>query len=164
MKKRMSMRVFIGLLVGVAVILSACQGVGSSTPTPVPHDTPSKTAAPDSTEEMKGQNPFAPQPGDEELNRGDVQLDETQLMIQESYPVQVVLHIEGNLPTPCHQLRAKVEGSEGGEKVNVNIYSLVDPNEMCTQVLQPFDSNISLGSYEEQGVTFFVNGEKVGEY
>ena len=34
---------------------------------------------------------------------GAVYIDTADLLIMESYPVQVALHITGNLPTPCHE-------------------------------------------------------------
>jgi hypothetical protein len=45
----------------------------------------------------------------------------------------------------------------------VNVYSLVDPAEICIQVLEKFESNIPLGSYSSGNYTVLVNGEPVGE-
>jgi len=67
--------------------------------------------------------------------------------------------INGQLPTPCHQLSWTV--TDDGETVSVELFAAVDPEVICAQVLQPFDVTIGLpdGSRE---VT--LNGEKVGEY
>ncbi len=93
-----------------------------------------------------------------------MQIEEMELMVMESWPVQISLHLKGNLPTPCHQLRAKISEVDEEGKVHIEVYSLADPEQMCAQVLEPFEENIPLGSYKEEGVSFYVNGEKVGEY
>src|ERR1044071_3057204 len=54
-------------------------------------------------------NPFAPQPGDENLSRGNVYIHEASLVIRESYPPQISLSIKGDLPTPCNQLRVQID-------------------------------------------------------
>jgi len=52
--------------------------------------------------------PYLPQAGDEAMNRSQVFIDTADLMILESYPPQFRLHIAGNLPDPCHQLRVDI--------------------------------------------------------
>lgn len=162
--KKISVGSFVTMLIVVAVLATACQPEETAIPTESPQETRSATPAPSSPDQEGKGNPFSPQPGDDELNRGEVEIEKTELMIKESYPVQISLYVEGNLPTPCHQLRAEIEKTDDGKKVNIHMYSLVHPNEMCAQVLEPFEANIPLGSYQEQGVSFWVNGEKVGEY
>ena len=44
-------------------------------------------------------NPFAPQPGDADLTRGNIYINESSLVIRESYPPQISLSISGDLPT-----------------------------------------------------------------
>lgn len=166
MKRKTGWLIFAGLLVVLVVLVSAC-GAG---PTSTPTDSPDENATPATPTEDGGEDgggegqPFAPQEGDQDLERGQVQIEKQELMIMESYPVQISLHLKGNLPTPCHQLRVEISEEDEDRKVNIEVYSVVDPEQMCAQVLEPFEENIPLGSYEEQGVTFWVNGEKVGEY
>jgi hypothetical protein len=90
---------------------------------------------------------FAPVSGDEKLTRGNVFIDESRIILLESYPVQVKLQLEGNLPTPCHLLRAVITPPSDDNRVGVEIYSLVDPDLICTQVLEPFTVNIPLGNH-----------------
>ena len=52
---------------------------------------------------------------------------------------------------------------DDNDQINVNVYSLVDPAEICIQVLEKFESNIPLGSYSSGNYTVLVNGEPVGE-
>ena len=107
------------------------------------------------------QNSLDPKPGDENLIRGPVYLEETQIYVLESYPMQVRLQLKGNLPTPCHQLRAVVSGPDSQDRINVELYSLVEPDLNCIQVLEPFDETVSLGSFTGGSFTVWVNGEKV---
>jgi len=107
---------------------------------------------------------YAPKPGDDQMTRGNVFIEESGIVLLESYPVQVKLQLVGNLPTPCHELRAVVSLSEDGEGVEVELYSLSDPDLMCTQVLEPFSASIPLGNYTEGSFTVWVNGEKFGDF
>src|SRR5919108_1032052 len=45
-------------------------------------------------------NPLAPQPGDADLTRGEVYINEASLIIRESFPPQISVTITGDLPTP----------------------------------------------------------------
>lgn len=105
---------------------------------------------------------YAPAPGDDQLARGNVFVEESGIILLESYPVQVKLQLVGNLPTPCHKLRAAVSLPDDNNRIKVEIYSLSDPDLMCTQVLEPFTASIPLGSYTEGAFTVWVNGEGVG--
>lgn len=109
-------------------------------------------------------NPFAPKPGDEALTRGEVFIDETSLVIRESFPPQISLSLKGNLPTPCHELRAEIASPDQENKIVVDVYSVVDPNVVCTQVLEPFEEFIDLGTFPSGHYTVWVNGELAGEF
>src|SRR5215210_4304258 len=62
-------------------------------------------------------NELEPKPGDEKLTRGNVFIQEYGLMIRESFPPQVSLAFSGELPTPCHQLRAVVSEPDEENKI-----------------------------------------------
>jgi hypothetical protein len=109
-------------------------------------------------------NPFAPKPGDEQLSRGTVFLNEVGLLIRESYPPQISLSASGDLPTPCHQLRAEISEPDQENKINVEVYSVVDPNIACIQVLEPFGAQIDLGTFPSGHYSVLVNGELAGEF
>ena len=106
-------------------------------------------------------NPFAPQPGDEKLQRGSIYLDSTHLLVMESYPPQYRLALAGSLPTPCHQLRIQLHEPDTAGKIEVDVYSLTDPDRMCMQVLQPFDAAIPL-QYPAGKYSLWVNGQQAG--
>ena len=97
------------------------------------------------------------------MKRGEVFIDESGIVTQESMPPKYVLHIVGNLPTPCHKLRANLSQPDDQNQINVEVFSLVNPDEICAQVLSPFDSNIALGSYQTGKYSVLLNGQKIGE-
>lgn len=109
---------------------------------------------------------YSPKPGDKNLTVGNVFLDiaPNDIVLMESYPVQVKLSLHGNLPTPCNQLRVKVSQPDAENRIQVEIYSVVDPNMICTQIIEPFDAQVSLGSYSSGKYTVYVNGEYLGEF
>jgi hypothetical protein len=109
-------------------------------------------------------NPFAPQPGDADLTRGNVYINEASLIIRESFPPQVSLTLAGDLPTPCNQLRAEISPPEPENKIRVDVYSVIDPNRICVQVLEPFEESIDLGTFPTGHYTVWVNGEMAGEF
>jgi hypothetical protein len=101
-----------------------------------------------------------------EMEQADVYLNDVQLLIMESYPVQVAISITGDRPTPCHELQYSISEPDAENRILVEIFSEYDPGMTCLQVLDPFTENISLpvqglpdGSY-----TVIVNGEEVGEF
>ncbi|HET8707227.1 MAG TPA: hypothetical protein VFM46_13070, partial [Pseudomonadales bacterium] len=83
-------------------------------------------------------------------------------LMMESYPPQFSLMLAGSLPTPCHQLRVVVQ-EPVENKINVEVYTLVDPNMMCTQVLKAFQVNIGIKTPQAGAYDVLLNGEKVGE-
>ena len=102
----------------------------------------------------------------EEPKGGPVFIDSADLLIMESYPVQVALHIVGNLPTPCDEFRSEAAEPDDQNRIFVTAWSEGDPAAICAQVLQPFDTSVSIpvsgaaiGTY-----SVWLNGEKVGEF
>jgi hypothetical protein len=109
-------------------------------------------------------DPLQPLPDEANMSRGEVTISSQELLVMESYPLQVALLIKGTLPTPCHQLRVDVSEPDDQNRIMVEAYSLVDPAQICAQVLQSFEENIPLGSYPDGTYTVLLNGEKVGEF
>jgi hypothetical protein len=107
--------------------------------------------------------PMEPLPGDENLERGNVFIDSTEILIMESFPLQFSLIIDGNLPTPCHQLRANLSEPDAQNRINVELFTLVDPTHICIQVLKPFSENIPLGSFPDGTYTIVLNGQEIGQ-
>jgi hypothetical protein len=138
------------ILVGLMlVLLAACAPAKTRTPIPPVRQI---------------ENPYTPKPGDSKLLRSAVYLDETSILLMESYPVQVALTMKGNLPTPCHSLRISIADSDVENRIAIEVYSVADPNGVCIQILEPFDVSIPLGSFPTGHYTVWLNGEQVGEF
>jgi len=131
-----------GLL--LAVLLSAC-GVGADQPvdsTTPPTPTTAPVEIPD--------------------DAGPAFVETTDILLMESFPVQVALHVTGNLPTPCHQAVWEVE--DDGTTIAVRLASITEPDVLCAQVLEPFDISIPLGEFESGARVVTLNGEEIGDF
>jgi hypothetical protein len=109
-------------------------------------------------------SPLDPIPGEENMKRGQAFIDKSEVLLLESYPLQVTLHLIGTLPTPCHHLRAKVSGPDAENRIQVELYSLADPEEICIQVIQEFETRLPLGSFPDGSYTIWLNSKQVGEF
>lgn len=107
---------------------------------------------------------YIPSPADSNLTREQIFLDSSDLLTMESFPLQFLLKLKGNLPTPCHQLRISVNPPDSQNTINIDIYSVVDPNTICAQVLEPFDVNYPLGSFPTGHYILLVNGIQIAEF
>lgn len=142
------------------VLLLALSACASTPDTPDSDDSP---ASSDSTPAPK-MNDHNPKPEDKNLTRSNAYLDSTDLLTLESFPLQFMLSISGNLPTPCHQLRVAVNAPDSENRIDVDVYSVTDPETMCAEVLQPFEVNVPLGSFPEGTYTLWVNGKMIAEF
>jgi hypothetical protein len=79
-------------------------------------------------------------------------------------PLHVMLSLKGTLPTPCYHLRARLSEPDKDNRIQVEVYSLYNPDEICIQVIQQFDTFIPLGSYPAGTYTVWLNGNKVGDF
>lgn len=129
-------------LIVVAGLLAACAGQTGPTPTATE---PSGSKAPDAV-------------------RAPAYIDEVELRVMESMPVQLGLHLVGSLPTPCHQLEWESDIPQGGGEIVVDVYSLAPADQACIQVLSPLDQTINLGQVQPGHYSVVVNGEQVGEF
>jgi hypothetical protein len=109
-------------------------------------------------------NPFAPVPQDASLEKANAFLDESQVLTLESQPPQYTLTLKGSLPTPCHYLRVQISEPDAQNRIQVLVYSVVDPNMICAQVLQPFDASITIPTPPSgQTYTVWVNEAQIAE-
>jgi hypothetical protein len=93
---------------------------------------------------------------------GEVWITSTDLLIAESYPIQVSLKVEGEKPTPCHEIFWTVEDT--GETIEITMISQVNPDQSCAQVIEPFMISVPLGSWAEESRDVTLNGESVGSF
>ena len=107
--------------------------------------------------------PWDPQPNDSRMQRGEVELTSVKIITLESDPRQFSLSIRGALPTPCHQLRVAVTQSNDRSRIDFEIYSVFEPDEICIQVLEPFAEEIPIGVLTNRESLISVNGNRIGE-
>jgi len=131
-------------LLGIAVFLAACGAQAAEEPTPL------LPTAPIATEPARV--------------RGPAFIDSSELLMLESFPVQVRLRVTGTLPTPCHELLWNVIPPDEEGRIRVDLYTESDPDLACIQVLQEFDTSLALGSFAEGAFTVWLNGEQAGEF
>jgi len=142
--------ILIAFLLGTS-LLAACSA--STTSTPAPTDPPNPVPG-----------DYSPKPEDSALTRGPIFLDSTDLLTMESFPLQFSLNLKGSLPTPCHQLRISANAPDSQNEIHIAAYSVVDPNTVCAEVLEPFEANFPLGSFPSGHYILFVNGTQVAEF
>jgi hypothetical protein len=183
-------RIVIGLV--IIALLAACAPVGVGTTTPVTSAVPNGvatalptrqattspssaatssptevvTTTPDAgidSSQPGTANPYQPLENDTLLKRGNVFIDSSQIIVLESFPPQFRMAIKGSLPTPCHQLRLSVGHPDANNRVDIEAYSVYDPEAVCIQVLKEFDAVLSLDGLATGKYSIWLNGQSVGE-
>ena len=91
-----------------------------------------------------------------------VQIESAELLQMESFPMQLMLHVEGWLPNPCSTPDWGIEDPGSGE-ILVDLYAVANGSKVCIQVLAPFDMSIPLGPQPAGGDRVVLNGEVVAE-
>lgn len=152
-------------LLALCGILTACAPVGlpapqTETPTAAALVATPSLPAPAATAEPSRYDPL---PGDKDLLRGDVYLEQSEVLTLESNPPQYMLALSGSLPTPCHLLRIRAAAPDAENKIMVEVYALTNPKMMCVQMLKPFEAQFALGSFAAGVYSVWVNGQQVGE-
>jgi hypothetical protein len=143
------------IFLALVALIAACSP--NPTDTPVSSDQPNGNSS-------SGQLSFVPEPADISLTRGEVIINSTDLLVMESFPPQFMLSLKGNLPTPCHHMRAAVDPPDADNKIMVDVYTVSNPDMMCAQVLQPFSETIELGTFPGGHYSVWVNGQLAGEF
>jgi len=150
------------MLIVMAWLLAAC-GSGEMVPPPDPTRLPDPDSSVEAPAGNTAANPYVPQPGDSALQRSNAYLNSTEISLMESFPPQVGLRLAGNLPTPCHQLRVAVSEPDAKKNIPIDVYSVVQKDVVCVEVLQPFEVSLNLGSYPQGNYSLLVNGAEIGQ-
>lgn len=115
------------------------------------------------TEPTGLQSAFPPLPGDGEMERGSFFVEAGMLMPVTGQPGQARLAVEGFLPTPCNQPRARITPPDAQKRIMVELYSVMPRGMVCAEVIKPFAgvvatlSELTAGEY-----TVMVNEQEVG--
>ncbi len=83
-------------------------------------------------------------------------IDSVEVLILESFPVQVTVNVRGNLSDACTKI-AEVTTTRDGNTFNIDISTSRPADAMCAQVLTPFEQNIPLDVKGLKKGTYTVN-------
>jgi hypothetical protein len=158
------------LVLALILVVSACGEPGVVGGTDQPSTT--TTFDPDQPVDSDGDEPIAepgpvgsvpePRPPIDGSVDGEVWVTSTDLRIMESFPIQVMLDVEGEKPTPCHEIFWTVEDT--GEAIEIDMISQVASDQSCTQVIEEFIIAVPLGSWADETRDVYLNGEQVGSF
>jgi inhibitor of cysteine peptidase len=160
LNKRFRMTLSAALTVA-ALLLAAC-GVtpgGQVPPTSTVVPTEAPTGAPSPT---PGSDPHGVEPTPGAIITGTAQIDTVELLILESFPVQVNAHVVGWLGDGCTTMGAITQERDG------NTFTVVIPTErpadaICTQQLVGFEETIPLDVHGLPAGTYTVDVNGVTE-
>lgn len=135
----------------VGTLLGACTSESSATPIPL---------------NPQEKTPYAPQPGDGTMIRGDAEIVSASVLMAESYPPRISVSLAYWLPTPCYRLRVSISQPDSQNRIQLEIYGLAPRDKPCTlmALLTPQETNIYLGSIPTGHYSVWVNGEQGGEF
>lgn len=103
-------------------------------------------------------NQYKPQKEDSELVEAPAYINIVDWNAEAS-----ILHLSGSLPSPCHQLRIvshSVEVESGFEKeIALKVYSVISPEDMCADMIQPFNADLLIDNSVEEIKSVLINDE-----
>lgn len=86
-----------------------------------------------------------------------VYVDTVQVLLMESFPLQVSLSVSGNLSVPCVELLPAAVARKGNTFTVVLAETVLGPAESCIAVLEPFSTTVSLDVLGLAAGTYSVN-------
>src|SRR5689334_14422595 len=139
---------FISVLVWIILFSSACAGKATQTFV------------------FQGENPYAPQASDANLQRDEIAIDSSLLALTKSLPPQVMLRFTYFPPTACHQLRVEVSGPNSQNRIDINAYSVVEKDQACTLIAPatPMEAALDLGVFPAGHYSVFLNDRLIDEF
>ena len=139
----------IPLFVLATLLFSAC----SPKPTPIPPL-------------LRQDYPYAPQPGDSAMLRGDLRIVSATLALAQSQPRQVMVNFDYFQPTPCYKLRIEVSQPDAQNRINLSAYAVTEKDKACTLMAlsTPLHASLNLGSFPKGHYSVWLNGSKVDEF
>lgn len=137
------------LIVLAVTLLAACAAPTTPSPTPAPIP-----------------NPYPAQPGDDSLQRGDVQIVSATLQGTGTPASPLSLVLEFRLPTPCYRLRLNLSAPDTQNRILLDLYALAPRDQACTlmALATPQQADLALGSFPAGHYTVWLNGQQVGVF
>lgn len=136
--KKKSVTLIIVVLSLLALLAAACAPTGMEPTAPAETPEPIEQIVP---------------PDEPAYVEGEAGIESVEVMILESFPVQVHLLVSGYLSDGCTSLHEITQEREGNE-FKVTIATLRDPEAICTMALVPFEETVVLD----------VEGLEAGDY
>ncbi len=162
--RRRDVKKLIIILSMLSLVLAAC-GSGDAADEPVDSDLPAPTLPP-ADPGLPPADPSQKPPTESDKvpeNAGQVFIESADLLIMESFPIQVRVDVTGTLPTPCHGLSWVIQ--DDGTTIDITVFSIEPgPAVSCIAVEEPFQLGIDVGSFADEARTVVLNGEPVGEF
>lgn len=139
---------YISLLAWILLLSSAC------------------TANATATYVFQGENPYAPQPADGNMQRDEIVIDSFLLALTKSLPPQVMLRFTYIPPSACDQLRVEISGPDSQNRININAYAVVEKDQACTLAIPatPLEAALDLGTFPTGHYSVFLNETLVDEF
>jgi inhibitor of cysteine peptidase len=116
------------------------------------------SAAQEMSTPVPGVSTSTPVSGDQEgkVITGKARVEEIEIMILESFPVQINVVARGNLPDGCTTID-RIEQERQGNTVLVTITTVRPADQACTEALVPFEEVISLDAAGLAAGTYTVD-------
>jgi len=90
-------------------------------------------------------------------------VDEIEIFVLESFPVQVEIDVKGNLPTPCSEFSHIEQTDTEDNLIILNVFSKQDIEISCVQILTPFEERFELDVLGLSAGTYQVNVNGVAD-
>ena len=130
----------------------------------IPTTEPTATASPP-YRITADENPFAPKIEDVGWQVATVTLTSISLMERYEFsPPRAAISLVGYMPSVCNELRVNIDPPTEDYRIDVEVYSLVNPDVQCDKVFQQFETTIMLGTYSPGRYTIWVNGGQMGDF
>ncbi len=154
-------------LILLSALLSGCADGAAQMP-PKPSPLPRGTEAGPDTPVTSETSAPRPQPpvSEEGMIKEKAFVDSAEVLVMESDPPQIRVLVNGNAPTPCHFPKMVINPPDSRGRIEVEVYTLVNPDMICTQVLAPFVLNETVDMQDQASGKYsvIVNGKAIGEF
>ena len=98
-----------------------------------------------------------PDPANSDSNSENVYVNNMQINIMESFPLQVSVTVSGNLPDGCTSIVDSTAVYDNQNTFEIHFYTNRPKDLMCTQALVPFEETIPLEVYGLPAGKYTVN-------
>lgn len=93
----------------------------------------------------------------------NVYVENMQINLMESFPLQVSVTVSGNLPDGCTSIVSSTAIFDDENKFEIHIFTERPEDLMCTQALVPFEETIPLEVYGLPAGKYTVNGYQLSD-